>query len=173
MRQPAIYLVKLCISGMLLAAIAWAQTGDDYRIDTFAGGGDGDGGPAVQAALYSPAGVAVDGAGNVYVTDDRNHRIRKVDAAGVITTIAGTGETGYREGGFSGDGGPATEAALYYPRGVAVDGAGNVYVEDAGNHRVRRIDTAWRRDHDFRRHGGGRLQWGRRPGDRGCFVLPK
>ena len=108
-------------------------------ITTIAGTGEdgfsGDGGPATEAALSYPAGVATDGAGNVYVAG--NHRVRRIDSAGVISTFAGTGEDG-----FSGDGGPATEAALSYPITVAVDGAGNVYVADYGSNRVRRIDTA-------------------------------
>ena len=78
--------------------------------------------------------MAVDGAGNVYIADLRNHRIRKVDAAGIITTIAGTGESG-----FSGDGGPAVQAQLTGPEGLAVDGAGNVYIADSGNNLIRKL----------------------------------
>ena len=110
-------------------------------ISTVAGTGErefgGDGGPAVQAQLNEPGGVAVDGAGNVYIADRGNNRIRKVDAAGVISTVAGTGERG-----FGGDGGPAVQAALFYPSGVAVDGAGNVYIADRGNNRIRKVDAA-------------------------------
>ena len=110
-------------------------------ISTIAGTGEdgfsGDGGPATEAQLSVPRGVAVDSAGNVYVADVGNQRVRRIDTAGVISTIAGTGEDG-----FSGDGGPATEAQLSVPHGVAVDSAGNVYVADVGNQRVRRIDTA-------------------------------
>ena len=96
-----------------------------------------DGGPAVEAELYNPSGVAVDGAGNLYIADTFNHRIRKVDSTGTITTIAGTGELG-----FSGDGGPAVEAELYNPYGVAVDGAGNLYIADTFNHRIRKVDSS-------------------------------
>ena len=114
--------------------------GAGYRIDTVAGGGIGDGGPAVQAYFYVGndgfLSVATDTAGNVYVTALGSHRVRRIDTTGVISTFAGTGEDG-----FSGDGGPAAQAQLTYPAGVAVDGAGNVYVADVGNHRVRRIDT--------------------------------
>ena len=97
----------------------------------------GDGGAATAAQLYSPSGVAVDAAGNVYVADPHVHRVRRVDAAGVITTLAGTGTVGY-----SGDGGPATEANLRGPFGMAADAAGNLYVADTGNDVVRRIDAA-------------------------------
>ena len=109
-------------------------------ITTIAGTGEccfsGDGGPAVEAELRNPYGVAVDSAGNVYIADVSNHRIRKVDSTGTITTIAGTGEFG-----FSGDGGPAVEAELYDPAGVAVDSAGNVYITDVSNHRIRKVDS--------------------------------
>ena len=111
----------------------------------FFGGFGGDGGPAIQADLDSPSGVAVDGAGNLFIADMGNHRIRKVDAAGTITTIAGSGETGFFGGGFSGDGGdggPAIQADLDSPSGVAVDGAGNVFIADRDNHRIRKVDAA-------------------------------
>ena len=109
-----------------------------YTITTIAGSGaeDDEGQPATEAFLTSPRGVAVDDHGNVYIADTENHRIRKVDAeSGVITTIAGTGEEGY-----GGDEGPATEAKLNWPTGVAVDDAGNVYIADRNNERVRRVD---------------------------------
>ena len=102
----------------------------------FAGNGDfgfsGDSGLAVNAELYDPFGVAVDSAGYVYIADTFNSRIRKVSADGVITTIAGSGRLGY-----SGDGGSATSASLYFPRDVAVDLAGNVYVSDEINNVIR------------------------------------
>ena len=110
-------------------------------ITTIAGTGErgfgGDGGPASQAQINCPEGVAVDGAGNLYIADSGNQRIRKVDSTGTITTVAGTGEHG-----FGGDGGPASQAQISSPTGVAVDGAGNLYIADAGNHRVRRVDSA-------------------------------
>jgi streptogramin lyase len=98
----------------------------------------GDGGPAAQALLNGPFDVCFDRAGNLYFSDTFNNRIRRVDAqSGVITTIAGTGEKGY-----SGDGGPATAAALSEPYGVIVDSASNLFIADRLNRRVRRIDAA-------------------------------
>jgi sugar lactone lactonase YvrE len=103
-------------------------------VTTLAGSGvsgyvDGTG---TAAQFYWPAGVAVDGAGNVYVMDYGNHRIRKITSGGVVTTLAGSGAAGYADG-------TGTEAQFYFPTGVAVDGAGNLYVTDYGNHRIRKI----------------------------------
>ena len=110
-------------------------------ITTVAGNGlagaGGDGGQAVFASLHSPHGVAVDAAGNLYIADTDNNRIRKVTPAGIITTVAGTGISGH-----SGDGGPATAARLNYPVGVAVDAAGNLYIADTGNSRIRKVTPA-------------------------------
>lgn len=107
-------------------------------ITTIAGGAAccnaNDGGPAANAFLAGPKGVALDGAGNVYIADTNSSRIRKIDANGVITTIAGTGTPG-----FSGDSGPATMAALNGPTGISFDLAGNLYVADSVNNRVREI----------------------------------
>ena len=107
-------------------------------ISTFAGTGergfDGDGGTALLARFSSPTDVEVDTAGNLYIADSGNHRIRKVDPSGIITTIAGTDERG-----FDGDGGPAVEARLNLPRGMAVDAAGNLFIADASNHCIRRV----------------------------------
>ena len=100
----------------------------------FTCGFSGDGGPATSAALRSPYGVAVDNLGNLYIADTYNHRIRKVDLAGNISTVAGTGVAG-----FSGDGGRATGAQLSLPHGVAVDAAGNIYIADSQNSRIRKI----------------------------------
>jgi sugar lactone lactonase YvrE len=98
----------------------------------------GDDGPAEKALLNGPFDVCFDRAGNLYFSDTFNHRIRRVDAAsGVITTIAGTGEKGY-----SGDGGLATAAALSEPYGLVIDSAGNLFIADRLNRRVRRIDAA-------------------------------
>ncbi len=111
-------------------------------ITTIAGNGTsgffGDGGPATAAEIADPADVAVDGLGNVYIADRSNNRVRKIDAGGYISTIAGSSSIG----GFGGDNGPATLAALSSPRGVAVDGKGNVYISDQVNDRVRKVDNA-------------------------------
>ena len=102
------------------------------------GSGDvGDDGPATKALLKWPSDVAVDGSGNLYIADWLGHRVRKVDTSGVITTFAGTGTRG-----FSGDGGQAAEAKLDHPKGVAVDGSGNVYIGDTNNKLVRKVDTS-------------------------------
>jgi serine/threonine-protein kinase len=108
-----------------------------------AGTGDpgfsGDGGPATKAELQVPIDIAFDRAGNLYIADLVNNRVRKVGLDGIITTIAGTGEAG-----LSGDGWPAASVALGTPTAVATDTAGNVYVIDGATHRVRRIDQAGR-----------------------------
>ncbi|MET9469515.1 RICIN domain-containing protein [Streptomyces sp. NPDC006544] len=110
----------------------------DGQIGTVAGTGtagfSGDGGLAVAAELNCPYGVAVDSTGNLYIADTDNHRVRQVTPDGQIRTVAGTGTPG-----FSGDGGPAAAAQLNSPYGVAVDGAGDLYLTDAENHRVRRV----------------------------------
>jgi trimeric autotransporter adhesin len=115
----------------------------DGTISTVAGDGTsgyssgllGDGGPATRARLSNPAGIAVDASGNLYIADPSDSRIRKISPDGIISTVAGDGAQG-----FSGDGGPATSAHLKWPIGVAVDGAGNLYIGDSGNSRIRRID---------------------------------
>lgn len=114
----------------------------DGSIFTIAGNGSpgfgGDGGPSTQALLNFPIGVAVDTSGNIYICDNANARIRKINAAtGVITTIAGNGQNG-----FSGDGGPAIDASLNSPQTIDVDPAGNVYIADFGNHRIRKVTVA-------------------------------
>ena len=103
---------------------------------TYGDGGDGD--LAINAELRDPADVAVDTAGNLYIADNGNHRIRKVDhTTGFISTIAGTGVAGY-----SGDSGLAITAKLYYPTSVSLDAAGNIYIADVGNNVVRKITAA-------------------------------
>ena len=100
-------------------------------------GYSGDGGPATSAELNRIVDVAVDGIGNLYIADRDNHRIRKVDTSGIITTVAGTGTYG-----FSGDGGPATSAQVNTPYCIAVDGVGNLYISDSNNHRIRKVNTS-------------------------------
>src|SRR5262249_47678636 len=98
----------------------------------------GDGGPATAAMMYLPFGTAVDSSGNVFVADTYNHRIREVvKATGTILTVAGTGSPYY-----NGDGGPATSAGIGYPYGVAVDAAGNLYIADSYNDRIREVVKA-------------------------------
>ena len=106
-----------------------------YRVETMAGSANlGDGGPATAAQFSAIKGIALDPWGNLYISDTDHNRVRKVTASGVVTTVAGTGTAG-----FSGDGGPAAAAQLSLPYGLAADLAGNVYIADLGNSRVRRI----------------------------------
>src|SRR5204862_415533 len=91
-------------------------------------------GPARFAQLNQPSACALDSAGNLFLADTNSHRIRKVTPAGVILTVAGTGVPAY-----SGDEGPATRAALSFPRGVIADDNGNIYIADSANHRIRQV----------------------------------
>jgi trimeric autotransporter adhesin len=129
-----------------LVYIADPQNNVVFRIDgsgnisTFAGNGiqgfSGEGGPANSGSLSLPTGIAFDTAGNLYITDQGNQRIRKVGLDGNIRTIAGTGQSG-----FSGDGASALQATMQNPAGIRADANGNVYFADSGNNRVRKIDT--------------------------------
>lgn len=127
---------------LLFASMCWsvslsAQQADLYSINTIAGSNwVGDGGPATSALLYQAEGIVIDLAGNLYISDAGNHRVRKVSPAGVISTYAGTGSAG-----FSGDGGPAASAQLNSPYGLALDGVGDLYIADLGNARVRCVAT--------------------------------
>ncbi len=126
------------LGGPVASAVAAPPPG---TITTVAGTGtsgySGDGGPAASAEIFNPEDVAVDAAGNIYIGDDGNCVVRRVSAAGVITTVAGNGTCGY-----SGDSGPAVDAELNDADGVAVDASGNLYIGDTGNHVVRRVDAA-------------------------------
>jgi RHS repeat-associated protein len=104
-------------------------------------GFSGDGGLATAARLSYPFGLAIDEQGNLYIGDSSNHRVRKVTPAGIISTVAGIGGVAGGAGGFSGDGGLATAAMLNYPRGLALDKQGNLYIADSSNHRIRRVST--------------------------------
>jgi uncharacterized protein (TIGR03437 family) len=97
-------------------------------------GNAGDGGPARLAQLNQPSACALDSAGNLFIADTLNHRIRKVDSAGTISTVAGTGAAG-----FSGDEGPATAAGISAPLGVVVDDNGDIFIADTGNNRIRQV----------------------------------
>jgi uncharacterized protein (TIGR03437 family) len=112
----------------------------DGTISTVAGsstkGYSGDGGPATSAFLNGPVDVVPDAAGNLFIVDQGNNVVRKVDTNGIITTVAGNGSPGY-----SGDGGPATAASLNGPTGVAVNAAGNLFISDRGNNRIRKVSN--------------------------------
>jgi uncharacterized protein (TIGR03437 family) len=126
---------------VLLALIfSWSAFGQSYIIFTAAGNGTlgytGDNSAAASAELHGPYGVAADSAGNLYIADSGNQRVRKV-SKGVITTVAGNGTLGY-----TGDNGPATAAQLNTPYGVAVDSAGNLYIADSGNNVIRKVTVS-------------------------------
>ncbi len=148
--QPSSQAVAADSSATLTVAVSgpgpftyhWRFNGTNLPgiITTVAGNGtagySGDGGPAINAKLNSPQGVALDVLGNLYIGDFQNNRIRKVDTNGIITTVVGTGVQG-----FSGDGGAAISAKLTYPHGVAFDASGNLFFGDLGNYRIRKVDT--------------------------------
>ena len=110
-------------------------------ISTYAGtsvaGYSGDGGNADTAEFYSPSAIAIDASGNLFISDAGNNCIRKINPAGIISTVAGDTASGY-----SGDGGPATAAALYSPEDIAVDNTGNLFIADIGNNVIRKVNTA-------------------------------
>src|ERR1700720_2665724 len=119
----------------LLCCLEPALSQTTYTIQTVAGSSlVGDGVSALNAQLSDAEGLALDSQGNVYIADPSNHRVRKVNAAGIIQTVAGSGSPD-----FSGDGGLASGARLNAPYGVAVDRAGNLYIADLGNNRVRKV----------------------------------
>lgn len=136
--------------GLLIADVAdWRIRRVDMKtgiITTFAGTGKpaakverseiGDGGPANKAIIVGARAVCVDGKGNTYICEREGNAIRKVDAQGIITTIAGTGQAGY-----DGDGGPAIKATFRGPKAIRCDSPGNVYVVDTENHAIRKIDV--------------------------------
>ncbi len=109
-------------------------------VTTISGNGragfSGDEGPAINASLNFPAGLAFDSTGNLYIADRNNHRVRKIDPDGIITTIAGNGIPDY-----SGDNMKATETSLHFPSDVAIDKSGQIYISDRSNNRIRKVDT--------------------------------
>jgi sugar lactone lactonase YvrE len=137
MRKVNMWLLIGVLASIAAIMPSPAASGDEPvsgTIETIAGGSVGDGGAARSAILRNPLGVVVDGSGNLFIADTRNHRIRKVAPDGTISTVAGTGTAG-----FSGDGGVATSARLNMPKSVEADGAGNLYIADSSNHRIRRV----------------------------------
>lgn len=125
------------LSGIGQGPLARLSAGE---ITDFAGSGEFkvvQNGPALEAGLYLPTSIALDGAGNMYIADSLHNMIRKVDTTQTISTIAGTGSAGY-----SGDNGPAANATFNTPSGIALDGAGNLYIADTGNNVVREIVAA-------------------------------
>lgn len=121
-----VVLMQICCGNAFAAA----------TITTVAGGAIGDGNAATFAAFNNPESIISDGSGNYYIADTGNHRIRKISAGGVVSTFAGTGQSG-----FAGDGGPAVAAKLYRPRALVFDLSGNLLVSDSGNNRIRRISS--------------------------------
>jgi trimeric autotransporter adhesin len=111
--------------------------GNGYGASISSGGYSGDGGQASVAELYLPADVKLDNAGNIYIADEVNNRIRMVNTAGIITTVAGDSIQG-----FAGDGGQATVAELHFPVGIALDATGYLYIADQRNNRVRMVNTS-------------------------------
>jgi uncharacterized protein YjiK len=114
-----------CLSAQVITTVA------GNGVSTYAG----DGGPAINASISEPEGVAVDANGNIFIVDEDNNVIRKVNTSGIISTFAGTGAIGY-----SGDGGDATLAKLNMPAGATMDQAGNLYIADTWNHVIRKVD---------------------------------
>src|ERR1700722_13281370 len=127
----AIRFISICFLLLVITPVK-AQV-----ITTIVGAGVGDGVQATSADLNYPYSVAVDATGNIYIADQSNNRIRMVNTSGIISTIAGNGKNG-----FSGDGGQATSAELSGPASVILDASGNILISDAGNNRVRKINTS-------------------------------
>ncbi len=132
------WLIFLC---SLILSPCFAQI-----ITTVVGNGiagySGDGGQASAAELIGPAGIVFDPSGNLYLVDCVNDVIRKVNTLGIITTIAGNGyKAGTAQGGYSGDGGPATSAEFYTPAGICLDIFNNIYIADYGNNVIRKVST--------------------------------
>ncbi len=144
-------------------------------VNSIAGNGSlgfsGDGGSSMGAQLADPHDVVLDKSGNVYIADTLNARIRIINTSGIISTFAGIGTHGY-----SGDGGPASQAQLYYPAGLAIDASGNLYIADFGNATVRKVSTNGVDHHHRRpglsyfRNGTGRWRSGGKRGARNALF---
>ncbi len=138
MKRLCAALVYLLLSGAVIAPPSTAQDAPGI-ITTIAGNGrpgfSGDGGPAIQATLNNPYGLAVNAAGALYIADMFNERVRRVGQNGLIATVAGKGTFG-----SEGDEGIAAQASLNSPTGVAVDAQGNLYIADRINNRIRRVE---------------------------------
>jgi uncharacterized protein (TIGR03437 family) len=129
--------MRLFSAAILSFAVSCCAFGQTYTINTFAGGGLGVNIPGTSASLSYPVCVAVDGAGNLFLGDQANNVVLRLDArTGILTLVAGNGTQG-----FSGDNGPATSAQLHDPTGVAVDAAGNLYIADSDNGRIRKVSN--------------------------------
>ena len=131
------FLVPVVVLGLLALSPSATSVGAQSTITTVAGSGpgfSGDGGPASQAKLVQPRDTALAPDGSIYVADTFNHRIRRIDTDGTITTIAGTGSETY-----NGDGIAATSASLSMPHDVTVSRRGVVFIADSGHHRIRRV----------------------------------
>src|SRR5690349_21855465 len=144
MTSGALRAIAIAMLLVLSAIGGWgapAEATSGFFITRFAGTGvggwNGDGGQALATDFNDLSGMDVDRHGNLYVADPPNNRVRKIDANGVVTTVAGTGT-----GGFSGDGGLATANQLNYPYSVIVDGNDNLYIADIGSARIRKVDAA-------------------------------
>jgi trimeric autotransporter adhesin len=135
-----IFLLAVAFQSTALSPLAAADPPVPGTIHTIAGigsyGDSGDDGPATLAELNGPKGIAFDAVGNLYISDQLNHRVRKIGADGIIRAVAGTGTPG-----FSGDGGPTLQARMNEPTFLALDLEGNLFVSDTGNTRVRRISS--------------------------------
>ena len=145
--QSSIHPERVCHDSANNLYIADADNHSIFKVDRYtyvlnriAGNGNsgfsGDGGPATQAQLKGPKGVWVDSAGEIYIADSGNHRIRKVGTGGNITTVAGIGTAGY-----TGDNGLATSAKLNTPSGITGDSSSNIFIADTNNHRIRKVNT--------------------------------
>ncbi len=127
------------LAALLVTALLVSLPAHTQDIMTTAIGGGPNGIPALDANLYNPYGVAVDGSGNYYIAAFNQHRVFKVSTGGTITVIAGSGSQGYYNDGVVGG---AANASLYHPFAVAVDGSGNVFIADQYNCVIRKVDTA-------------------------------